>query len=135
MDDAGVSDAVIDVVVAVSFPEHFAVDSDEDHRDRHYGYWGSPFYYGSYYGGWGYGRYGYYGRYGGYYNPVVVTVGPNRRSGGGRMVAGKGYRGPRDSGSSKGGSTVQGGSKKSGSSSAGSSRRSTGRKAKPRGGK
>ncbi len=134
MDDAGVSAAVIDVVVAVSFPEHFAVDSDEDRRDGHYGYWGSPFYYRSYYGGWGYGRYGYHGGYGGYYNPVVVTVGPNRRSGG-QMVAGKGYRGPRDSGSSRGGSTVQGGNKESGSSSAGSSRRSTGRKAKPRGGK
>jgi len=135
LDDAGVSDAVIDVVVAVSFPEHFAVDSDEDRRDRHYGYWGSPFYYGSYYGGWGYGRYGYYGGYGGYYTPVVGTVDRTRGPGGGRMVAGKGYRGPRDSGSSRGGSTVQGGSKKSGNSSAGSSRRSTGRKAKPRGGK
>lgn len=137
MDDAGVSDAVIDVVVAVSFPEHFAVSAEDGHRDARRGYrgWGGPFHYGSYYGGWGYGRYGYYGRYGGYYTPVVVTVDPNRRSGGGQVIAGKGYRGPRDSGRSGGRSTVQGSDSKKGSSSSGSSRRSTGRKAKPRGGK
>ena len=135
MDDAGVPDAVIDVVVAVSFPGHFAVNSGEDHRDGRHGYRRSPFYYGSYYGGWGYGRYGYYGRYGGYYTPVVVTVDPNRRSSGGQIVAGKGYRGPRNTGDGGGGSSVRSGGSKSGSSSAGSSRKSTGRKAKPRGGK
>lgn len=137
MDDAGVPDAVIDVVVAVSFPGHFAVNSEEGHHDARRGYRAGPFYYGSYYGGgWGgYGRYGYYGRYRGYYTPIVVTVDPNRRSGGGQVVAGKGYRGPRDSGSSRGGSTVQGSGSKSGSSSGGPSRKSTGRKAKPRGGK
>ena len=137
MDDAGVSGAVIDVVVAVSFPEHFALGEEEgrDRPDRRYGYWGSPVYYGSYYGGWGYGRSGYYGRYGGYYTPVVVTVDPTRGSSGGRMVAGKGYRGPRNEGSSGGRSTVRSSGSKSGSSSSGSSGSSTGRKAKPRGGK
>lgn len=139
LDDAGVPGAVIDVVVAVSFPEHFALNAEDDahRRDRRYGYRGIPFYYGSYYGGWGYGRYGYYGRYRGYYTPVVVTVDRTRGSAGGRIVAGKGYRGPRDKGSSGSGGRrkVRDDGSKSGSSSSGSSRRSTGRKAKPRGGK
>ena len=137
MEDAGVSTGVIDVVVAVSLPEHFALsaEEDQDRRDGRYGYWGSPFYYGSSYGGYGYGRYGYYGRYPGYYTPVVVTVDQVRRSGGGQVVAGKGYRGPRDQGSSGGGSTVQDSGSKNGNSNPGSSRRSTGRKAKRRGGK
>lgn len=139
MEDAGVSTAVIDVVVAVSFPEHFAVRSEEDRRDQRHGYWGSPFHYGSYYGGYGrygyYGRYGSYGRYGGYYSPVVVTVDPTRRSGGGQVVAGKGYRGPRNTDDSGSGGRVRGGDSQGGSSSSGSTRTSTGRKAKPRGGK
>ena len=136
MEDAGVPATVIDVVVAVSFPEHFAFEAaeDRDRRTGHHGYWGTPFYYGSHYGGWGYGRYGYYGRYGGYYTPVVVTVDTDRRSGG-RVVAGRGYRGPRDSDRPRGGSTAQGGGSKSGDSGSGSSRKSTGRKAKPRGGR
>jgi len=137
MEDAGVSGAVIDVVVAVSFPEHFALNEAEDRYrgDRYHGYRASPFYYGSYYGGWGYGRYGYYGGYGGYYTPVVVTVDRTRGSGGGRMVAGKGYRGPRSDGDSGSGRTVRDSGSKSGGSSPPSTRRSTGRKAKPRGGK
>ena len=138
MQDAGVSTDVIDVVVAVSFPEHFALsaEEDQDRSNRRYGYWGSP-YYGSYYGGggYGYGRYGYYGRYPGYYSPVVVTVDPVRGSSGGKMVAGKGYRGPRSRGDDGGSSTGPDRGSKSGSSSSGSSRTSTGRKAKPRGGK
>lgn len=140
LDDEGVSGAVVDVVVAVTFPGHFALDEaeDQDRGDRRYGYRGSPFHYGSYYGGSGYGRYGYYGygRYGGYYNPVVVTVDRVRGSSGGKMVAGKGYRGPRNEGNSGGGNNkVRSNDSKSGSKSSGSSRRSTGRKAKPRGGK
>lgn len=133
MEDAGVSAAVIDVVVAVSFPEHFAVRSEEDRRDGRYGYWGSPFHYGSYYGG--YGRYGYHGRHGGYYTPVAVTVDPTPRSGGGQVVAGRGYRGPRNTDDSGSRGRVRGGDSQGGSSGSGSSRRSTGRKAKPRGGR
>ncbi len=136
MEDGGVPATVIDLVVAVSFPEHFAFEAEED-RDRRtgrHGYWGTPFYYGSYYRGWGYGRYGYYGRYGGYYTPVVVTVDPDRRSGGG-VVAGKGYRSPRNTDRPRGSRTVRGSGSKSGDSGSGSSRKSTGRKAKPRGGK
>ena len=136
MEDAGVPTAVIDVVVAVSFPDHFALEAEED-RGRRAGRpgWGSPFHYGSHYGGWGYGRYGYYGRYGGYPTPVVVTVDRDRRSGGGKVVAGRGYRSPRNTDRPGGGSSVRGSGSRSGDSGGGSSRKSTGRKAKPRGGK
>lgn len=95
MEEAGVAVAVIDIVVAVSFPEHFALQPE-----ARPGYGGGgmymmmdPYYYG-------YGYYGYYGggRYGrwspGYYNPVVVDVNRVPRGGGGQAVAGRGYRRP-----------------------------------------
>lgn len=143
LDAAGVSGDVIDVVVAVSFPERFAV-RDEGARSQA-GYvglrplWVDPYYYG--YGGYGYGGwyspYGYYNSHGrGYYpyRPVIVDVTPVPRSTGPRAIAGRGYsRGftetPRVGSSSSGG-----GSSVGSSSSGGSSRSSTGRKAKRRGG-
>ena len=139
MEEAGVATAVIDVVVAVSFPEHFALNQDaETDRARMYMYpWADPFYY-PYYGYGGYGRYGRYGwGYGGWYpgyTPVVVSVGRLPRGGGGQVVAGRGYRRPVSvtSGSGySGGSSVRssGGSKSSGT------RTSTGRTAVRRGGK
>lgn len=128
LDDAGVPGSVIDVVVAISFPQRFALNREDLYADD-YGEVGgvraartiwvdrlySPFYsgygygyypYRSYYGwsgyGWGYPG-GWYGG-GGYYRPVVVNVTP--RSGGGRVVAGRGYRGPRTGiGGTRGGST------------------------------
>ena len=137
LDDAGVSGSVIDVVVAVSFPERFALNAEEDPRRRdrrHHGRWAGPYYYGPYYGGWGWGGYGYRRRYGGYYyTPVVVRVDPVGNSGGGKVIAGKGYRGPRSEGGDQRGSAVKRGSK-SDKSSSGSSRKNTGRKAKRRGG-
>lgn len=141
MEEAGVATAVIDVVVAVSFPEHFALNQDaETDRARMYMYpWADPFYYG-YYGGYGsYGRYGwgrgYYGRwYPGYYSPVVVSVGRLPRGGGGQVVAGKGYRRPV---SVTSGSGYSGGSSvgSSGASKSSGTRTSTGRTAVRRGGK
>ena len=151
--------SVIDVVVAISFPQRFALNRDDVYADDYGEYGGvraartiwadrmySPFYsgygygygyspyrsYRSYYGWGGWGGYGggYWG--GGYYRPVVVDV--SRRSGGGRVVAGKGYRGPRSVGSTRGGSTAagawtrggastrSGGSVSSGGSSSGGSR-------------
>ena len=129
LDDAGVPGSVIDVVVAISFPQRFALNREDLYADD-YGEVGgvraartiwvdrlySPFYsgygygyypYRSYYGWSGYG-WGYPGRWyggGGYYRPVVVNVTP--RSGGGRVVAGRGYRGPRTGiGGTRGGSTT-----------------------------
>ena len=141
MEDAGVATAVIDVVVAVSFPEQFALNEELDSADRNrymYG-WADPFY--PYYG---YSRYGGYGRYGyggyynryypGYYTPVVVSV--HRRDGGGQAVAGGGYRRPGSATSSSGytgGSSSVGSSGSSGGSK--STGTSTGRKAVRRGGK
>lgn len=116
--DAGVSQEVIDVAVAVSFPERFTVDRDDPQRasDRlaygRLGSWGtwSPYYYDPFYFRYnryyGYGGYGYYGT--GYYNyrPTVVVVRPNdpEPQGSGRVVKGRGYTRP-GSGSSVGTAT------------------------------
>lgn len=145
LDAAGVSGDVIDVVVAVSFPERFAV-RDDGARDQA-GYvglrplWGDPYYYGYSrygYGGW-YSPYGYYSSYGrSYYpyRPVIVDVTPIPRNPGGRAIAGRGYSRGYPGGSSSVGSSSSGGSSSvsTGSSSSGSSRTSTGRTARRRGG-
>lgn len=118
--DSGVPESVIDVMVAVSYPERFAVTPEGaaqmadlaggagDYR----GYRGyrtylfDPFYYDSYYGWPGsrwrsyyspFGFYGYgFGGYGGYwgYRPATIIVRPvddDGSAGGGRMVPGRGY--------------------------------------------
>jgi hypothetical protein len=118
--DAGVSDGVIDMVVAVSYPQRFAVDREAsdaamlepelDERARYDRY--DPFGWGGYWGwnrygscyGWsslycdpyryGYNAYGYgYGRYGyGYTRPVIVVVGGgDDDSRSARAVSGRGY--------------------------------------------
>ena len=114
MADAGVPEEVVDVVVAVSFPERFALNGGraagreeaEGEGARRAGrpIWLAPMgYYDPYYGGYysRYGGYGYgYGRYGGWptwgggygYRPVVVQVNRRVPDSGGRVVAGKGYR-------------------------------------------
>ena len=158
LEEAGVSTKVIDVVVAVSFPTRFAfgqqgaAPEEGEYDDRRvarriyadplYGSYRNPYYarygyggYGGYgYGGYGYGGYG-YGGWGGSYVPVVVNVNRTRPSGvGGRVVAGKGYRGPRSvSGGSSGGSWVGSSGGSRGSASSGGSS-GGGRKAKARGG-
>lgn len=107
MADAGVSEEVIDVAIAVTYPEKFAVARTtdqrvDDRRDR-YGYWDrsfgmysyfDPFYYG-------YNRYDrYYNRYSPYgygygfgNRPTVIVVSPagEARGGSGRVVKGRGY--------------------------------------------
>lgn len=113
LDDAGVPGRIIDLMVAVSFPDRFAVKAGavpveeyaaEDEmapRRRIYmaggfydPWWGgswfgySPYYYG--YSSYGYG-YGYYGGYGygyPYYRPTTIVVTP--RTSGGRMIRGQG---------------------------------------------
>jgi hypothetical protein len=162
MDDAGVPGSVIDLVVAVSHPDRFAVKAgpvpveeiaeESGYGPRRHVYMGMGFY-DPWYWGFGYGyypyRYGYspyyYGGFGygwGYpyyrYSPVVVTP----RSGG-QMIKGRGYN-PGGSGSgytgrtgrSRGGfPSASGGIRSTSSPAAGSRGSSAGRSAKPRGGR
>ena len=106
--DAGVSEGVIDMMVARSYPERFAVSTgggggEQPWRGVGAGYydpiygWGYP-----YYGRFGWSRYGYspfgfgygYPFYGGYgygygYGPVIIRTG--RDNSGGRVINGRGY--------------------------------------------
>jgi hypothetical protein len=134
MDDAGVADRVIDVVVAVSNPDVFALTADgspervrrDEELARRAGpgwlgfrdpFWFRPFGWDPFFGfraspfGWnGWGGFGWAGGAwgGGWgYRPSVVVV--DRRDGGrqlpGRVIAGQGYRGPRSSAGSGSGSS------------------------------
>lgn len=118
--DAGVPEEVIDVMVAVSYPDRFVVEPEQDIAMadapagrripvgvgyRGYMAW-DPFYHGYYPFGFGFRHspyafgyspfgYGYglgpgYGYYGWGYRPVVVRV--ERRGGEGRMIRGEGFR-------------------------------------------
>jgi hypothetical protein len=161
--DAGVPGKVIDVVVALSYPDRFVLDAgavEEMGRERGYGdrpmpyagtyrrwsmwnpFFYDPFYYG--YGGYGYGGYGYspysFGYYGGYYRPTTVIVQPRPPAETGpvnQMIRGRGYtRGGSSQGTSSTGSvgsTSSGGSSAAASGGSGGSSGSTTRVAKPRG--
>jgi hypothetical protein len=104
--DAGVPGDVIDVVVAVAYPDRFAIaEPDEIDRrprrgvyDRYPGYGGywDPYY--SYYYGRGWGSWG-WGGYGFYRTPVIVVPRDGAR-GTGRAVQGRGYTRGSASGSS-----------------------------------
>jgi len=127
--DAGVPESVIDLAVAVSFPDRFAVKAgpvpieeyatSADYAPRRslymgvgyggfgyspFGYGYSPYGYGYSpfgYGSYGPGNYGYsnYG-YGGYgYYQPSPIVVQPRSSGGGQWIKGQGYRGGASSGS------------------------------------
>ena len=143
MEEAGVPVAVIDIAVAVTFPEHFSLRDERRDGGSHLGHGGgrrAPYthHYSSHYGLWGHQRYGYWGGYGGYYAPVVVTVAPSAgRAEGGRIVAGKGYLAPGGTAAGSAGRQVRRAPASDGGagSRSGSRRGSTGRKAKPRGGK
>lgn len=158
LQEAGVPERVIDMMVALTYPEKFAISPSGrpgERRDESvggagsggfpgYGWGYDPFGYGygSYYGS-GYGRYGYgsgygYGRY--YDRPVVIvrqpeedeTAGRTR----GRMVNGTGYRNGGNGGSTSTPSSRPSSSGSSGGASSGSGSsgggESTGRTAKPR---
>ena len=94
--EADVPEPVIDVMVALSFPDYFLVDGEENTEEGRrrrsgnypvygYGYWSpafAPFGFGSYYGyGYGYG-YGDYSQF---------SPGRNIGRHGGRVIAGRGY--------------------------------------------
>lgn len=152
MADAGVEPEVIDVAVALSFPERFALSAEGDAApmaadrqgyDRYYEPYYGPYsrrYYGydPFYGPRGFGGFGYYGGY----TPRVIVVQPvGRETSGGRMVNGRGY--VPGSGTSSGSARPRGSSGSSSptgvaprrSTSGGSSgATSTGRKAKKKGG-
>jgi len=131
--EAGVSDDVIDVVVALAYPDRFAVVRDEEYYPRtrrpgrgmggvYPGYW-DP-YYGSW--GWGWGRYR-------YHRPTVIVVAPrDGRTGAARAVRGRGYtRGT--SGSSEGAAARAPGTSSQPAASSGGSRSSdSDRRAQPR---
>lgn len=120
LDDAGVHDSVIDLMVAMSFPDKFVVEralpvsglgglggfpygpgyglSPWDLTDSYYawGYFAHPLYYSSYYSPFGYSRWGYYDPYS-YGMPGVVIINPGggggdpQPSADGRVVNGQGY--------------------------------------------
>lgn len=127
MSEAGVADEVIDVIVAVSFPDRFRLDRGRpttagdaaalgtEPRDR-YGYgrpYGFPYYGSSFdrwrYGlnpfGWGYSPYGYAGGYGWWYggrSPTIIVIRPRDETedDSGRFVNGRGFT--RDGAGSRG---------------------------------
>ena len=162
--DAGVAEEVIDVIVAVSYPERFVVEPEQPvemaeraeprgRRPVYGGYRGylsyDPFYYGysPYSYRYGYSPFGYGYGYGSRYAPTILRV--ERRDNGGRMIRGVGYRPgvnaqpsgrtarPRnDDGGSSAGSGAQSssGSGAAAGSSGSRSGTSTGRTARRRGG-
>ncbi|MXW65729.1 MAG: hypothetical protein F4Z72_01790 [Gemmatimonadales bacterium] len=152
--DAGVSEGVIDMMIARSYPERFAVSTGGDGGERPW--LGTAGYYDPFYGGYGWG-YPYYGRFGyrygygyspfgfggyspfgygygyGYgYGPTIIRTQP--ANSGGRVISGRGYSsgtsriGTRPTGSSRGTASI---GTSGGRSSGGSS---TGRTARRRGG-
>lgn len=114
--DAGVSRGVIDLMVALSFPQKFVVERPSsgwrsavggggggswgfDDFDRSWPFYANPYLFTSYYAPFGYNYWGYYDNY--YFNgPGFVVINPNGNSGGvsspepsgtGRVVDGLGY--------------------------------------------
>jgi hypothetical protein len=119
LDAAGVPDSVIDLMVAMSFPERFVVEraASSGFAGDGYGgggfgipdygmlgaaglfgydmwsYYAHPMFYSSYYSPFGYGHWGYYDPYYGVavINPGGGTVSPTEPSGSGRVIDGQGY--------------------------------------------
>ena len=147
--EAGVPESVIDVMVAVSYPERFRVTPegaaeaervaarsgyyDPGYRRGFRSYLWSPYYRPIGLGYYGYSPYGYYGYglggyYGGYYGyrPATVIVQPASPEPSGRMVPGRGYtRGSSGAGSGDAGPRSSGAAP-SPSRDAGGSARSSG---------
>ena len=94
LDDADVPDEIIDLMVALSFPEYFAVEGDAATRQPavYYGSLWSPWY--PYYG-WGYGYY--------YHHPHPPVNGHPGKGHGGKVISGRGYVGVRPTGMSTAG--------------------------------
>ena len=86
LDDAGVPDEIVDLMVASSFPDYFAIEGDTASREPaiYYGSFWSPWY--PYYG-WGYGYY--------YHHPHPPVDGHPGKGHGGAVISGRGYVGVR----------------------------------------
>lgn len=149
LEESGVAPSVIDIMVALSYPDVFALDRTRlgdpppDTRGEVRGgdFGGGGYYDGGY--GWGWDPYGYgYGRGLGWFSgsrPVVVVQRPAdaQVDEHGKVVKGRGYVAPRggSSGSARSGGSSGGSSSGSAgraSSSDGEKGSSTGRKAKPK---
>lgn len=157
LDQAGIPDSVIDLMVALSFPKRFVVEKNTSGSGGSWGvsgfdsmwpYFTEPYVYTSYYAPFGYRYWGYYDSY--YFQgPGFVIVNPEpsiQPSGDGRVVDGRGYTrvrrsdpdpSGRPSGSGSGGGTASAGASSSnggGVSSSGYSGRGGGgdRTAQPR---
>lgn len=151
LEENGVAPSVIDIMVALSYPEVFALDrtrlgeAPPDLRGDDRVVFGGDMIDDYYGGGYGYDPYGIgYGRGYGWYpgrQPVVVVRAPSGEVNDeehGKVVKGRGYvsgRGSSDRSGESGGSSSSGRAGSSGSSGGSSDKgSSTGRKAKPKGG-
>lgn len=147
LETSGVAPSVIDVMVALSYPDVFALDRTllgdpppDTRGEMRGGEYGGEYGGDGYYdGGWGYDPYGYgYGRGYGWYSgrrPVVVVQRPADDSGAehGKVVKGRGYVSGRNPSKGSGGSSAgSSGSAGRASSSDSEKGKSTGRKAKPK---
>jgi hypothetical protein len=130
--DAGVSTRVIDLLVALSYPEMFAVDNASGDEAVRRGPppvwdpWGRPGYGGYYPYGGRRGRW-----YGGYPSVIVVRSPDNSSGNGGKAVKGGGYR-RGDGGSAEPTSRPSSGGDAARSGGGGSGGSSTGRTARPK---
>lgn len=149
LEASGVSPSVIDIMVALSYPDVFALDRTrlgdpppDTRGEMRGGDFGGDDYYDG--GGWGYDPYGYgYGRGSGWYSgrrPVVVVQRPagDTEDEHGKVVKGRGYVSGRNDSSGSGKASGSSGGSSSGSAGRASSSdsekkgSSTGRKAKPK---
>ncbi|MBK6845874.1 MAG: hypothetical protein IPG88_26975 [Gemmatimonadetes bacterium] len=149
LEASGVSPSVIDIMVALSYPDVFALDRTrlgdpppDTRGEMRGGEFGGDDYYDG--GGWGYDPYGYgYGRGSGWYSgrrPVVVVQRPagDTEDEHGKVVKGRGYVSGRNDSSGSGKASGSSGGSSSGSAGRASSSdsekkgSSTGRKAKPK---
>lgn len=106
LDQAGVPDPIVDLMVALSYPKRFRVEHNVAGGSGSGAYWGAgsfdslwpyyadPYFYTSYFAPFGYRYWGHYDPY--YFQgPGFVTVDPGPRpiepSGDGRVVDGRGY--------------------------------------------
>jgi hypothetical protein len=96
LDDAGVPGEIVDLMVALSFPEYFAVEDGTVTRqpEVYYGSYEPPWY--PYYG-YGYG-FGYY-----YHHPYPNGGGHHDKGHSGRVIRGRGYVGVRQTNRPSGG--------------------------------
>ena len=137
LDDAGVAGSVVDVLVALSYPERFVVEKTRDSRAAGGGFLYDPFFFdygflsaldGGFYAPYYYSPFA-YSSYGRYYNPgffgpgtIIVDGSPEPQpSGTGRVVNGLGYTQIREREAERGVSSASGAGSRAGDASSGAS--------------